>query len=331
MKKALVIILALCMVLSVTSVFAKQYTLKIGHSQGDQHVRHLSLLAFEKMVEEKTKGGIQVEIFPNGGLGTEKEMLEMVTLGTLEGMRGGQLDFLPELYIFTLPFLCENQKQASALLSSDIARKITENSVKDNMLILGLGNAGGFRHFSNNVRPIKTPADMAGLKMRTPTGYDTIDRTFKALGASTVAIPYAELYMALKTGVVNGQENPATNVESMKFYEVQKYFTIVGYQFHPDPFYVNLDWFNALPEEYQNILRESAQEMMQVNDESIADAEAKALEVIKTNAEVYYPTPEELQAFKDAVQSIYTEYVAEGKVTQENLDAMMEIVKNAGK
>lgn len=330
MKKALVIILALCISLSVTSVFAQQYTLKIGHSQGEQHVRHLSLLAFEKMVEEKTKGGIQVEIFPNGSLGTEKEMLEMVTLGTLEGMRGGQLDFLPELYIFTLPFLCENQAQASALLSSDIAQKITANSVKDNMLILGLGNAGGFRHFSNNVRIIKTPADVAGLKMRTPTGYDTIDRTFKALGASTMAIPYAELYMALKTGVVDGQENPATNVESMKFYEVQKYFTIVGYQFHPDPFYVNLDWFNALSEEYQNILRESANEMMLINDQSIAEAEGKALDVIKANAEVYYPTPEELQAFKDAVAGIYTEYVAEGKVTQENLDAMMEIVKNAG-
>ncbi len=330
MKKALVFALALCMILSASAALAEQYTLKIGHAQGDAHVRHLSLLAFEKMVEEKTNGGIQVELFPNGALGTEKEMLEMVTLGTLEGMRGGQLDFLPELYIFTLPFLCENQEQASALLSSDIARKITETSVKDNMLILGLGNAGGFRHFSNNVRLIKTPADVAGLKMRTPTGYDTIDRTFKALGASTVAIPYAELYMALKTGVVDGQENPATNVESMKFYEVQKYFTMVGYQFHPDPFYVNLDWFNALPEDFQQIVRDSATEMMLVNDQSIAAAEAKALEVIKANAEVYYPTPEELQAFKDAVQGIYTEYVAEGKVTQENLDAMMEIIKNAG-
>lgn len=330
MKKVLAFVLALCMTFSLASALAQQFTLKIGHAQGDTHVRHVSLLAFEKMVEEKTAGGIQVELFPNGALGTEKEMLEMVTLGTLEGMRGGQLDFLPELYIFTLPFLCENQEQASALLASDIARKITETSVKDNMLILGLGNAGGFRHFSNNVRLIKTPADMAGLKMRTPTGYDTIDRTFKALGASWVAIPYAELYMALKTGVVDGQENPATNVESMKFYEVQKYFTMVGYQFHPDPFYVNLDWFNALPEDYQQILRDSATEMMLINDQSIAAAEAKALEVIKANAEVYYPTPEELQAFKDAVKGIYAEYVAEGKVTQENLDAMMEIIKNTG-
>ena len=329
MKKTLVLVLALCMVLSLSSAFAEKYTLKIGHAQGEGHVRHLSLLEFEKMVEEKTSGDVQVELFPNGALGTEKEMLEMVTLGTLEGMRGGQLDFLPELYIFTLPFLTENQAQASALLSSDIAQKITEASVKDNMLILGLGNAGGFRHFSNNVRLIKTPADMVGLKMRTPTGYDTIDRTFKALGASTVAIPYAELYMALKTGVVDGQENPATNVESMKFYEVQKYFTMVGYQFHPDPFYVNLDWFNALPEAHQQVLRDSAKEMMMFNDESIAAAEAKALEVISANAEVYYPTPEELQLFKDAVQVVYTEYVAEGKVSQENLDAMMEIIHNA--
>ncbi len=331
MKKVLVFLVAMCMLLTASTALAEGYTLKIGHAQAETHVRHLSLLAFKQMVEERTNGGIQVELFANGQLGTEKEMLESVKLGTLEGMRGGQLDFLPELYIFTLPFLCETSQQASALLGSDIALSICEGSAKDNMLILGLGNAGGFRHFSNNVRPVKTPADMAGLKMRTPTGYDTIDRTFKALGASTVAIPYAELYMSLKTGVVDGQENPATNVEGMKFYEVQKYFTMVAYQFHPDPFYVNLDWFNSLPGDYQQIMRECAIEMMKVNDASIAEAEAKAIEVIKANADVYYPTPEELKAFKDAVQGIYDDYVAEGKITQEQLDQIREIIANAGK
>ncbi len=332
MKKTLAFLLVLCMALSAAGALAETYTLNIGHAQGEGHVRHLSLLEFERTVEEKTGGGIQVELFANGQLGTEKEMLESVKLGTLEGMRGGQLDFLPELYIFTLPFLCENNAQADALLSSDIALKICEGSVKDNMLILGLANAGGFRHFSNSVRPIRTPADMAGLKMRTPTGYDTIDRTFKALGASTVAIPYAELYMSLKTGVVDGQENPATNVESMKFYEVQKYFTLVAYQFHPDPFYVNIDWFNALPADYQQIVRDASIEMMKFNNASLASAEAKALDVIKAypGVEVYEPTPDELKLFKDAVQGIYTDYVAEGKISQEALDAMREIIAGAG-
>ena len=147
MKKLFGLLLVLCMIMAATGAAAETYILNIGHAQAETHVRHVSLLAFEKMVEEKTNGGIQVELFANGQLGTEKEMLESVKLGTLEGMRGGQLDFLPELYVFTLPFLCETSEQASALLCSDIALKICESSAKDNMLILGLGNAGGFRHF----------------------------------------------------------------------------------------------------------------------------------------------------------------------------------------
>ncbi len=327
MKKTLVFTLVLCLALAAIPMasLAETYVLKIGHAQPENNPRHISLLAFEKIVEEKTNGGIQVELFPLGTLGSEKEMLEMVKMGTLEGMRGGQFDFLPRLLVFTLPFLCENPAQVQALMSSDIALSICKDAKKDNMLILGLGNAGGFRHFSNNAHMIKTPEDLKGLKMRVPP-IDTIDRTFKALGASTVSIPYGELYMALKTGVADGQENPAVNVEGMKFYEVQKYFTMVAYQFHPDPFYINLEWFGSLPAEYQQILRDATLEMMKVNDQAIADNETAAIDVIAKNAEVYYPTAEELQAFKDATESVYTDYIAEGLLTQEELDAMRAII-----
>jgi TRAP-type C4-dicarboxylate transport system substrate-binding protein len=196
------------------------------------------------------------------------------------------------------------------------------------LIVLGIGDAGGFRHFSNNVRQIKKPEDLAGLKMRIP-GMDTVDRTFKALGATTVNVPYADLYMALKTGVADGQENPAVNVEGMKFYEVQKYFTMVSYQFHPDPFWVNLDWFNSLPEDYQQILYECTKESMKVNNKAIAENEAAAIAVIENNAEVYYPTPEEIQAFRDAVEVVYDQYLEEGLITQEELDTMRRIVAEA--
>lgn len=304
------------------------YTLQIAHAQPETNPRHISLLAFKEMVEKKTNGGVMVELFPAGQLGTEKEMLESVKMGTLQGFRGGQFDFLPKLLIFSLPFLCENAKQVEALCNSEFALSVCEDAKKDNTLILGLGDAGGFRHFSNNVKPIKKPADLVGLKMRT-NGMDTIDRTFKALGATTVSVPYADLYMALKTGVADGQENPAVNVEGMKFYEVQKYFTMVSYQFHPDPFYVNLQWFESLPAEYQDILRECTVEMMKVNNQAIADNEAKAIKVIEDNAEVYYPAAEELKAFKEGVKPVYDQYVAEGKLSQEELDTMLKIVSDA--
>jgi C4-dicarboxylate-binding protein DctP len=118
-------------------------------------------------------------------------------------------------------------------MSSDIAKSITAGSQKDGAIILGLGDAGGFRQFSNNVRMIKKPSDLVGLKMRT-NGMDTIDRTFKALGASTVSVPTRTSTWA-QDRVADGQENPWVNVAGMKFYEVQKYFTEISYQFHPIP------------------------------------------------------------------------------------------------
>lgn len=306
----------------------KVYTMQIAHAQPTDNPRHISLEAFKNLVEEKTDGGIIVEIYPAGQLGTEKEMLEQTCSGVVQGFRGGQFDFLPKLLIFSLPFLCESSEEVSRLCSSEFAKEVCEDSQKDGAIILGLGDAGGFRQFSNNVRMIKKPEDLVGLKMRT-NGMDTIDRTFKALGASTVSVPYSDLYMGLKTGVADGQENPWVNVAGMKFYEVQKYFTEINYQFHPDPFYVNLEWYNALPQEYQKILQECTTEMMEVNNKAIADNQNAALDVIRANAEVYTLTDEERQAFKEGVEVVYDDYLKDGLITQEELDTMRAIV--AGK
>jgi len=306
---------------------AKVYTLQIAHAQPTTNPRHISLEAFKKMVEEKSKGGIKVELFPAGQLGTEKEMLEQTCSGVIQGFRGGQFDFLPKLLVFTLPFLCENADDVGRLMNSDLAKQITAGSQKDGAIILGLGDAGGFRQFSNNVRLIRKPSDLVGLKMRT-NGMDTIDRTFKALGASTVSIPYSDLYMGLKTGVADGQENPWVNVQGMKFYEVQKYFTEINYQFHPDPFYVNLAWYNALPADYQKILQECTVEMMKVNNQAIADNQNASLNVIKANAEVYKLTEAERNEFKKAVEVVYDDYLAKGLITKAELDSMRKIIAN---
>ncbi len=302
----------------------KVYTLEIGHSQPTTNPRHVSLEKFKADVESKTNGGIKINIYPAGQLGSEKEMLEAVKMGTLLGMRGGQFDFLPRLQMFTLPFLVEDSEQINKLLTSDLAQKIMAEAQNDNMMILAIGDAGGFRHFSNNKRMIKKPEDLVGLKMRTP-GMDTIIRTFDALGASTVSIPYNDLYMALKTGVADGQENPAVNVESMKFYEVQKYVTVINYQFHPDPFYVNMDFYNSLPDEYKKILNECSVEMMTYNNQILADMETAAFDVIRNNCEVYELTVEERNAFKQAVKDVYNSFIEDGLYTQEELNELLSI------
>lgn len=136
-------------------------------------------------------------------------------------------------------------------------------------------------------------------------------------------------------GVVNllegyGSDNPGSNVEGMKFYEVQKYFTEVNYQFHPDPFYVNAAWWNGLPEEYRDIITECATKMGEYNDELIdKNSSAAKQTIVDSGCEVYEPSADELKAFQTAVQSVYDQCVTEGICTADEIKEMQDIVAKA--
>ncbi len=303
------------------------FTMVVGHAQPEGNPRYVSMEKFAADVAEKTNGHVKIEVYGNGQLGTEKEMLEQVVAGTTQGMRGGQFDFSPRLLMFTLPFLTSTRAEVTALLQSDLAKTIcTEAEAATGTVIINLCDAGGYRQFSNNKHAITKPEDLKGLKMRT-NGMKTIDLTFQTLGATTTSVPYSDLYMGLKTGVADGQENPWVNVQGMKFYEVQKYFTEVNYQFHPDPFYVNAAWWNALPEEYRNIITECATAMGDYNDYLIdQNSDAAKQEIINSGAEVYVPTAEELKAFQEAMKPVYDKCVAEGICSADELAKMQEIV-----
>ena len=331
---ALVALLALCCVSALADEDPYKdlgsYVMMVGHAQPEGNPRYVSMEQFAADVAEKTNGHVTVQVFGNGQLGTEKEMLEQVVQGVTQGMRGGQFDFSPRLLMFTLPFLANNREEVTALLHSDLAKKVcAEAEETTGTVIINLCDAGGFRQFSNSKHPIKTPADLVGLKMRT-NGMKTIDLTFKALGATTTSIPYADLYMGLKTAIADGQENPWVNVEGMKFYEVQKYFTEVNYQFHPDPFYVNAAWWNGLPEEYRDIITECATKMGEYNDELIdQNSNAAKQTIVDSGCEVYEPSADELKAFQTAVQSVYDQCVTEGICTADEIKEMQEIVAKA--
>jgi tripartite ATP-independent transporter DctP family solute receptor len=337
MKKLLALMLCAMLVMCSFAALAEDayadlgsFTMIVGHAQPEGNPRWVSMEKFAADVAERTNGHVTVQVYGNGQLGTEKEMLEQVVQGVTQGMRGGQFDFSPRLLMFTLPFLTNTRAQVTALLQSDLAKKVcAEAEATTGTVIINLCDAGGYRQFSNNAHPITKPADLEGLKMRT-NGMKTIDMTFIALGATTTTIPYADLYMGLKTGVADGQENPWVNVEGMKFYEVQKYFTEVNYQFHPDPFYVNAEWWNSLPEEFRTIISQCATEMGEYNDKLIDEnSNAAKQTIIDSGAEVYEPTAEELSAFQEACQGVYQQCVEEGICTQEELDEMLQIVANA--
>lgn len=306
------------------------FTMVVGHAQPEGNPRYTSLEKFAEDVSAATNGHVTVQVYGNGQLGTEKEMLEQVVAGTIQGMRGGQFDFSPRLLMFTLPFLTQTRAQITALLTSDLAKSVCEEAeAETGTVIINLCDAGGYRQFSNSKHPITKPEDLQGLKMRT-NGMKTIDLTFQTLGATTTTIAYSDLYMGLKTGVADGQENPWVNVDGMKFYEVQKYFTEVNYQFHPDPFYINAAFWNSLPQEYQEIITQCADAMGTYNDELIdQNSNASKQVVADAGCEIYEPTADELKAFQEAVQPVYDQCVSEGICTAEEIAEMQKIVAGA--
>ncbi|MDO4438629.1 MAG: TRAP transporter substrate-binding protein [Eubacteriales bacterium] len=302
------------------------FTMQIGHGHGVGSIRHRVLRVFKSMVEERTDGGVIVNIFPSGQLGTELDMHKEVEEGTLQGVWGGGFDIVPKLSIFTLPFLADDETEMYRLLESDFMMDICKESQSKGIEVLGIGCGGGFRQLSNNVRPIKSPDDMKGLRIRV-NDIETIRDTMEAFGAELVNIPYNDIYQSLKQGIADGQENPWSNIVSMRFYEVQKYFTKIDYQFHPNPFYVNSKWLNSLPPEYEKIIRECAKTMISLERQYEEKEKENDLKQIMAYSEIYELTEEERNEFKKASEIVYEKYLDEGIVTKEELEIIERIKK----
>ena len=304
-----------------------QIIMRVGHAQPITHPRHQSYLLFKKLVEERTNNKIIVQIFPSAQLGSEIVMLEQVKSGVLEGTRGGSFESMaPELLIYTLPFLFDSLDSIQKVTMGPIGEKIAKYTEKNGLATLATGDSGGFYSITNNLYPISGPEDIEGLKMRTPPIATKIE-TMKAFGAEPVIMAYGDVYIALKEGIVDGQDNPLVNIESMRFYEVQRYLTLIEYQFCPDPFIVNLEWYESLNDENQIILKQCAVEAMQYNDELVWAANEKALEVLSRSMVVIELTDEQKQAFKDKVQPVYDHFIEMGLFSQEDIDEIRAAIE----
>jgi tripartite ATP-independent transporter DctP family solute receptor len=303
------------------------HKIKIGHEFTTDSPRHRALEIFKTYVEKESNGRLSVEIFPAGILGNEAEMIESVKMGNIEMYVGGPFDPQTEkLNLILMPFFFENQDALMRVAKSDIGAAIRKDGEKNNLKLLAFGDAGS-RQITNNVRPIKTPADMKGLKIRTP-GMESIIKCMETLGANTVSIPYADVYMALKTNVVNGQENPLANIGDMKFYEVQKYMTYIDYQFHPEVISANLQFFNNLPADLQKIVEDGAWVFTEEQNKFRAEMDKEVYDIIKAaGVEIYVPTSAEKQAFMDASAAVYDHFIKKGVFTKEELEAVRKVAQ----
>lgn len=304
------------------------YTMRIGHILDTESIRHRYLTQFKEIVEEKTNGGIQVEIYPSAQLGSDDELIEQVKNGALEGYSGSSIDtVIPAYNIYSMPFLFANVDEAAAVMNSDWGRNLAKNANENGIEILATGTAG-MRVLTNNVRPVHTPEDLKGMKLRTPS-WDVTIKTFNdALGVNCTSIAYNETYMALKTNVADGQENPWVYIVNPKFYEVQKYATDLNWNLTLEYFPVNLAWYNTLPAEYQQIIRDAAEETMLLSNQWNKDEEQGYIDLCAEYMEITYLTDEERAMFVDATSSVYDYYMSENLFTQSDMDEIHAIIND---
>lgn len=306
----------------------KVYTIQVGHTFSVESTRHKALEIFKQECEKESNGRIQVVIQPGGVLGSEADMQESMKMGTLEAFVGGPFDTISKkLNLILMPFFFEDQDALMRVANSEIGDVIIEDAKNNNLQILSISD-GGSRQFTNNVREIKGPEDLKGLKMRIP-GIDTIKQSIIALGANPVSIPFADVYMALKTGVADGQENPISTIGDGKFYEVQKYLTKIDYQFHPEVFTMNLDYYNNLPEDIRAIVDAAALNYGINQNKFRVEMDQDYIDTIeKSDCQIYYPTPEEKAEFMEACQPVYDYFISKGDFTAEELAKTKAISQN---
>ena len=329
MKKLIVILIfTLALVLAVGQAQAAgEYLFKYSNSQTDTHPRSVSMYFFKDLVEGASGGRIKVELYTSGVLGKEAEVLDMVKTGALQGCRGGLFERANKKYLlYTLPFLFDNTNQVLKLMRGEFGQKINQDAQKNGFYIPACSVAGGFRNITNNVRPITNPEDLKGLKMRTPP-IDMTIKTFKTLGANPQMVAYTETYMALKSNVVDGQENPFSNTVDMKFYEAQKYLSVVNWQIHPDPFYVNPDWYNKLPDDLRNIFDASAKAAMIYSDTIWLNSENNYLNFLKTKLKTNMLSPEDTAKFADAAKPVWQKYVDDSFFSWDDIKTAQKIAK----
>lgn len=245
---------------------AAQTKLTLGHNAAVGNPKHEASLKFAELVKAKSGGRIEVQVAPAAQLGDDVPLLTALRTGTVDfsaNSQGAISSVVPEYSAFGMPFLFQNLPTAWKVLDGPVGEELAKISEGKGLMVLGYWD-NGIRHISNRVRPINTPADLKGLKLRTPPDPTTID-IMQALGADAQQIKFSELYVALQQGVVDGQENPLMNIWSSKLHEVQKYISFTAHKYEMTPFVMSTRTWARLNAADRKAVLEAAAEATQFN------------------------------------------------------------------
>ncbi|MDA5562382.1 TRAP transporter substrate-binding protein [Cobetia sp. MMG027] len=280
----------------------------IGTTQSGAQYRGLEY--FEKIVEQRSDGHIQVELFHSAQLGDDLQAVSNLQSGTLEMTAPSTsplVGMFPEFAVFDLPFLFPTPEVADTVLDGEIGQKMLDDASRQGLVAIGWAE-NGYRQLTNSATPVTSPDDLDGLKIRTMQNDIHLD-IWRTLGANPTPMSFAELFTALEQGVVDGQENPWITIEASKFIEVQDYASETNHVYTPFITLVSERFWNRLPAGYQQLVRDAAKQMGDYEREVSRTLNYQIKQQLKQSGmQITELTPEQVEVFQEKLAPVYDDW-----------------------
>ncbi len=320
------VLLSLAFAAMLAGTAAAQTEIKFGHVGAPGSLFAQSAELFANAANAKLGNKAKVVVFGSSQLGSDSELLKKLKLGTVDLALPSTVmtSVSPEFGVFEMPYLVQDRGHAARIAKDVIHPILGPVAEKAGYRILGVWE-NGYRHITNNKRPIVKPADLDGIKLRTPKGVWRV-KMFKAYGANPSPMALKEVFVALQTGVMDGQENPLTQIYSQKFQEVQKYLSLTGHVYTPAYIVAGASW-SRLPPDVQKILAETAVAVepdvlklaAKLDDELIGKMKSSGIQVNEADK----------AAFVAASKGIYGEFSKEVPAGKMLIDKSLSLAKSS--
>ena len=288
-------------------------TIKLGHALDTSHPVHLAMEYMAERLAAKSGGTMRIDIYPSGQLGTERELLELLQIGSvgMTKVSSSVLEgFAPAFRVFGLPFLFRDDAHRFAVLEGPVGEDLLQEPERFRLRGLAYYDAGARSFYTVN-RPVRTPRDLSGLKIRVQESPIAV-RMVTVLGGSATPIAWGEVYTALQQGVVDGAENNPPSFHLSRHYEVAKYYTLDEHTAVPDVLFVATEVWNDLTPQQQQWLQEAAEESAEYQKRLWREATREALSKVE-EAGVQVIRPDK-QAFSAQAASLLNSFRADPEI-----------------
>lgn len=304
---------ALCAAFALPAVAQKDRTIRFGHLNNTDHPVSFGVKRFAELLAAKSGGRMKVQEFPANQLGTEQQQQSALQGGVQQMYSPATTSLagiVKEFGLLDFPFAVSNFEQADALLDGPLGKALVDQLPKRGLVALGYWDLG-FRNVTNSRLPIQRPEDLHGLKIRVIPNPVFLD-TFKAFGANPVPMPFAELYGALESKAVDGQENPFAVILSNKFYEVQKYVSATNHVYAANIVLVSKKFWDQLTPDEQRWMHEAADESRAYQRQTSRAAARKAVEELQARgAQFNEVSPQEQARMREVARPVVEKFSAQ--------------------